>query len=179
MAQRSVRPPACRRRGQCHWLLSICDGLGQIVGEEEHVIHDLETERLEMTTRRDRFESSERRDPRLLRPERRSSASRDAGSPSRRGATLEELVILAIAIAIVGKVPMVHHAPVLHVDHRLDARIDDLVHGLDLGPSRRAQFEGRRFGKIDRAFGREALAARPRRAPSTYGPPRLQAASAL
>ena len=55
MAQRSVRPPACRRRGQCHWLLSICDGLGQIVGEEEHVIHDLETERLEMTTRRDRF----------------------------------------------------------------------------------------------------------------------------
>ena len=116
-AFRNCRRPPCRRTGQCHWLLSICDGLGQIVGEEEHVIHDLETERLEMTTRRDRFELSERRDPRLLRPERRVIRIARRGKPHLgEEPTLEELVVLAIAVAIVGEVPMVHHAPVLHVD---------------------------------------------------------------
>src|SRR5215210_3239782 len=67
---------------------------------------------------------------------------------------LEKLVVLAIAETIVRETPMVHHAPMLEVRHRLDtlvhAAIDRYDHAPDLGRER----EDRGFGNIHGALGR-------------------------
>src|SRR4051812_27049085 len=86
-------------------------------------------------------------------------AQRPPGKPGRNEAfALDELVILAVAIAVLGKVPVILHAPMLHVGRGPDGGIHLTV---DLGerlPSLWRKSDRHRFGRVDRAFLRPLLA---------------------
>src|SRR3954447_13706414 len=71
---------------------------------------------------------------------------------------LEDLIVLAIAVAVVRKVPAVDDAPVLPIGHRLDAFVHLAVDDGERLPVLRGEGEDRGLCEVDPALGRPAPA---------------------